>query len=648
MKTSFKKLLPLVLLLKLPALVEAQYHHNTISISSSDVPATNNQETVSFVAPANGTATITFNLQINEDTPSGGIAFVQVSTDNTFNNVMFDASFTTSPETGNSGTLTVTPTGNPPFGVCAGTRYYLHGVGTVYNPLAGDPYGQGYFQATISYPVSDYNYSINNGTITITGYTGPGGAVTIPSTIDVGVGCVSDYLPVTSIGQYAFDGRTSLTSVTIPNSVTSIGQSAFNFCTSLTGVTIPNSVTSIGNYAFNFCTNLTSVTIPNSVTSFGYGEFLRCYSLSSVTIPISVTSIGDSTFFECFSLTSITIPNGVTSIGGNAFGLCTSLTSVTIPNSVTSIGDAAFVQCYSLTNITIPNSVTSIGDAAFDDCPSLTSVTIPNSVTSIGINAFYYDTSLTSITIPNSVTSIGDWTFYECHSLTNLTIGNSVTSIGEVAFAFCASLTSITIPTNVTTIGTNAFEYCTSLTSATIGNSVTNIGYGAFGSCTGLKAVYCQGNAPTPTNDSTVFSGDSSATVYYLPGTTGWGATFDGRPTALWPLIAYTANPTNGLVPLSVQFTSPSVDIRSNAITRWNWAFGDGSTSTNQSPSHVYSSTGTFQPILVATNNLGATVPASGPAISVVVSSGLVLNGGFETGGFTSWTESGSFSYCSV
>jgi hypothetical protein len=96
----------------------------------------------------------------------------------------------------------------------------------------------------------------------------------------------------------------------------------------------------------------------------------------------------------------------------------------------------------------------------------------------------------------------------------------------------------VTIPTNingltVTTIGTNAFENEYSLTSVTIPNSVTSIGQYAFASCISLTGIYFQGNSPTPTNDLSVFYSDS-AIVYYLPGTTGWGAMFDGLPTAPW------------------------------------------------------------------------------------------------------------------
>ena len=238
----------------------------------------------------------------------------------------------------------------------------------------------------------DWQYSVTNGQAAITGYTGSGGAVTIPSSVN-GVS-------VTSIGQNAFFNRTNLTSVTIPDSVTSIGLNAFRQ-NSLTSITIGNSVTSIGGSAFLLCSNLTSVTIPNSVTSIGLSAFQVCTNLTSVTIGNSVTSIGGSAFSGCTSLTSLTIPNSVTSIGGSAFSGCSNLTSVTIGNCVTSIGDKAFESCTSLTSPTIPNSVTSIWGSAFSGCTSLTSLTIPNSVTSIGGSAFSGCTSLTIVTIPD-------------------------------------------------------------------------------------------------------------------------------------------------------------------------------------------------------------------------------------------------------
>jgi len=199
----------------------------------------------------------------------------------------------------------------------------------------------------------------------LTGYTGPGGAETMPG--------IMDGVTITSIGASAFattQGRL-LTSVTIPSSVTSIGDNAFELCPVLTRVTIPGSVTSIGAYAFSNCTALASVTIPTSVTSIGVMAFMNCTGFtSSLTIPGSVTSIGRSAFADCTGLTNVTILGNFAS-GGQVFSSCTGLTSVTIGNSVTTIGLADFFYCLSLTNVTIPASVTSLGDQAFRDCRGL-------------------------------------------------------------------------------------------------------------------------------------------------------------------------------------------------------------------------------------------------------------------------------------
>ena len=250
------------------------------------------------------------------------------------------------------------------------------------------------------------------------------------------------------------------TSYVIPNYVTSIGNEAFEGCSSLTSLVIPDSVTSIGDYAFSCCRSLSEIVIPSSVTSIGDSAFYGCDSLSEIVIPSSVTSIGDSAFYGCRSLSEIVIPSSVTSIGDSAFSGCVSLSEIVIPSSVTSIGDSAFSGCYSLSEIVIPSSVTSIGDWAFSGCDSLSEIVIPSSVTSIGDSAFSGCVSLSEIVIPSSVTSIGDWAFYGCYSLSEIVIPSSVTSIGDCAFWDCYSLLEIVIPSSVTSIGDSAFYEC--------------------------------------------------------------------------------------------------------------------------------------------------------------------------------------------
>jgi hypothetical protein len=231
--------------------------------------------------------------------------------------------------------------------------------------------------------------------------------------------------------------------------------------------TIPGSVISIGNFAFNECSNLTSVTVGDKVESIGYAAFSDCIKLASIVIPESVTSIEKFAFSDCINLASIVIPNSVTSMGECAFIRCNKLASVIIGNKVESMGEAVFYKCSSLASIVIPNSVTSMGDYAFTYCSNLNSVIIGDKVESIGYAAFADCSSLTSIVIPNSVTGIGEFVFNKCSKLASVIIGNKVESIGYAAFADCSSLTSIVIPNSVTSIGEFTFEGCTQLTSVT-------------------------------------------------------------------------------------------------------------------------------------------------------------------------------------
>jgi hypothetical protein len=397
----------------------------------------------------------------------------------------------------------------------------------------------------------DYTYETNNAAITITAYTGPGGEVSIPSTING--------LPVTSIGEFAFAYRTSLTNITMGDSVATIETGAFEGCSSLTSVILPNSLTNIGSVGFYGCSGLTNIVIPDDVTTVGGWAFLLCSSLTNISIGHSVSSIGDQAFGQCSSLMAITVDKANTSyssldgvlFNGSRTGLIqcpgAKAADYTLPGTVITIANWAFQCCSALTSISIPDSVSSIGDEAFSFCTSLTNVTIGTNVTNIGTAVFGYSTSLTAITvdtpnsafsslagvlfnksqttliqypggkigsytIPNTVTNIGTYACASCTSLTSVSIASSVASIEDSAFASCTALTNATMGNNLTTIGHSAFSYCTALTSIATGNSVTVIGAGAFESCYSLTNVII-GNSVTSIGDSAFFHCTSLATV---------------------------------------------------------------------------------------------------------------------------------------
>jgi BspA type Leucine rich repeat region (6 copies)/Concanavalin A-like lectin/glucanases superfamily len=181
---------------------------------------------------------------------------------------------------------------------------------------------------------SEFSFTTNGASITITGYNGSGGAVIIPGMING--------LPVTSIGDYAFTNVASLTSITIPDSMISIGTFAFNSCSGLTNVWIGTNVTSLGLAAFGGCSQLISVTIPDSVTNLGLAAFEYCPSLTNVVIGNHVTRVESDTFYACTALTTLTIPSNVTYIGDEAFYSCSNLARIYFNGNAPGLGTNVF------------------------------------------------------------------------------------------------------------------------------------------------------------------------------------------------------------------------------------------------------------------------------------------------------------------
>lgn len=380
-----------------------------------------------------------------------------------------------------------------------------------------------------SFASGEFEIDIYDGKATINYYKGNSTTLEIPSEIDG--------YPVNAIGEAAFYFCSSITEVTIPDSVTTVGDNAFGFCQNLEKINVSKNnptLCSDGGILFSKDKSVliaypcgksdTSYEIPGTVTAIG-SAFDGCSSLEEITIPSSVTAIGDRAFYYCDNLSEIRIPGSVTTIGENAFGYCESLERIVISDSVTSIGENAFYNCINLTEIDIPNSVDSIGNHAFADCFKLSAIyvsknnasycdidgvlfskdkntlvtypagkkaasyTVPNHVTAIGNCAFRNCHNLTGITISDKTVSIGDYAFHACHSITELTIPDSVTSIGNHAFDFCENLKKITLSKNLVSIGDYAFNACDNLSEIVIPSGVTSIGEVAFGFCESIAAI---------------------------------------------------------------------------------------------------------------------------------------------------------------
>jgi hypothetical protein len=440
---------------------------------------------------------------------------------------------------------------------------------------------------------AQFTCTTNGGAITITGYTGPGGPVTVPATITGH--------PVTGITNEAFT-QSNIASVSIPASVTSIGSQVFAACFNLTAITVDpqnpiyssrdgvlfdKSQTTLLQYPEGLAG---SYAVPGSVTTIATGALAECGGLTSLSIPGSVSTLLDLAICSCPNLGSVTIAGNVASLPNDLFTGCGSLTNVFFQGNAPTVAPPIYSGSppifYGLTNVAayylpgttgwsntfagipavqltatapaefdfttnagaititgyncagglviIPSAinglpVTGIGANSFAFCTNLTGVAIPASVTNIAGGAFEFCTGLTDLIIRPGAASIGDNAFEGCFNLSSVVIPGTVNSIGSDAFEGCVNLTGVVFLPGLTNIGDGAFEGCVSLGSLTIPASVTSIGASAFESCVSLNNVYFYGNAPAV--GPGLFNNDPVPAVYYWPLATGWSNTFAGIPT---------------------------------------------------------------------------------------------------------------------
>ena len=347
-------------------------------------------------------------------------------------------------------------------------------------------------------------------------------------------------LPVTSIRDFVFFDCTSLTSVTIPDSITYIGN-VFENCEKLASIfvdennlyfssvdgvlfnrnktelikypsgktkakyTIPVDVIYIRNSAFENCINLITVTISENVKK-GVEDliFQGCKNLNAIFVDgdNNIYSSIDGVLFNKNKTKLIkypsgkvnreySIPNGVIRVGEWAFIDCINLTSIIFPNSVTIIDGSAFRWCFNLTSVFFSENTRKIGNYAFQGCCNLVSASFNDSLTTIGDSAFQYCENLNSITIPDDVTNIGRNAFdntgyYNDESNWE----NSVLYIDNHLIKTKTSISNeYVIKEDTKTIGEEAFFRCLNLTSITIPDSVTSIGDSAFQHCEKLNSI---------------------------------------------------------------------------------------------------------------------------------------------------------------
>ena len=360
-----------------------------------------------------------------------------------------------------------------------GSRYFNPaGVGSYFDAGAG---AGGAIVPIYTYTLDDANRA------TITGYSGNATALYIPGEIDGH--------EVVAIGDRAFENRTDLRTVMIPDSVTEMGGYAFNNCTNLSNVTLSKNLESMGSSAFGNCDGLTQIEIPKSLDIGGnyyLGAFSDCANIKKVTFERGTTKIASSLFCGCTGIEKIDIPDTVTIIQDYAFKECKNLSTVNIPENVTEIGSKAFNECISLSNVNIPDSVTKIGGYAFYQCKNLVNVTLSKNLEKMDCNAFGNCDGLTQIEIPKSLDVGGDYysgAFADCANLKKVTFERGTTKIASSLLCGCTGIEKIDIPDTVKVIQVCAFKECKNLSTVNIPDSVIEIEGWAFESCSVLTKI---------------------------------------------------------------------------------------------------------------------------------------------------------------
>ncbi|WP_424522874.1 leucine-rich repeat protein [Roseburia intestinalis] len=368
-----------------------------------------------------------------------------------------------------------------------GSRYFNPaGVGSYFDAGAG---AGGAIVPIYTYTLDDANRA------TITGYSGNATALYIPDEIDGH--------EVVAIGDRAFQNRTDLRTVMIPDSVTEIEAYSFNNCTNLSNVTLSKSLKYMGGRAFGSCEKITQIEIPKSLDNCGnsgyasyHGPFGACSGLKKITFEEGATEVSNGLFRGCTGLEEINIPDGVTKIESSSFEDCINLVSVNISDSVIKIENEAFAGCEKIESINIPDSVTEIGESTFANCSKLSNVKLSKNLEYMGGRAFGSCEKITQIEIPKSLDNCGNsgyasyhGPFGACSGLKKITFEEGTTEISSGLFRGCTGLEEINIPNSVTEIESSSFEDCINLVSVNIPDSVIKIGNEAFAGCKKIESI---------------------------------------------------------------------------------------------------------------------------------------------------------------
>ena len=402
-----------------------------------------------------------------------------------------------------------------------GSRYFNPaGVGSYFDAGAG---AGGAIVPIYTYTLDDANRA------TITGYSGNATALYIPDEIDGH--------EVVAIGDRAFQNRTDLRTVMIPDSVEKIEFEAFYNCINLKIVDLSSNLTTIGYDVFGNCKSISKIEIPKSLkkfdgtwgrgTNLSYGAFGGCSNLKTVNFEAGSAIVCAALFMGCDGIEEIELPDTITEIGDSAFKSCKNLNKVIIPESVTKIDGDAFAECSGLVDIKMHEGINTIGSRAFYKCDRLLDIVIPDSVEKIEFEAFRGCDKLENIKLSENLTIVGYGVFGDCKSISKIEMPKSLkkfdgtwgrgTNLSYGAFGGCSNLKTVNFEAGSTIVCAALFMGCDGIEEIELSDTITEIGDSAFKNCKNLDRITM--NNGIEILESSAFEDCFSLTTINIPNT---------------------------------------------------------------------------------------------------------------------------------
>ena len=409
------------------------------------------------------------------------------------------------------------------------TSYWTSPGSRYFNPAgAGSYFDAGAGAGGAIVPI--YTYTLDDANrATITGYSGNATALYIPGEIDGH--------EVVEIGDSAFENRTDLRTVMIPDSLEKIEFEAFYNCINLKIVDLSSNLTTIGYDVFGNCKSISKIEIPKSLkkfdgtwgsgTNLSYGAFGGCSNLKTVNFEAGSTIVCAALFMGCDGIEEIELPDTITEIGDSAFKSCKNLNKVIIPESVTKIDGDAFAECSGLVDIKMHEGINTIGSRAFYKCDRLLDIVIPDSVEKIEFEAFRGCDKLENIKLSENLTIVGYGVFGDCKSISKIEIPKSLkkfdgtwgrgTNLSYGAFGGCSNLKTVNFEAGSTIVCAALFMGCDGIEEIELPDTITEIGDSAFKNCKNLDRITM--NNGIEILESSAFEDCFSLTTINIPNT---------------------------------------------------------------------------------------------------------------------------------